>query len=75
MPAAAIGPIAGIAEAVSLTLLGLRNGLDPRLKLDEKDVWDCDIPNSVESDRNTHHRRRKQQQQQQQGWRDMQSDL
>ena len=37
LPIAVIRPVAGVAEAVSYTLLGLRNELDPSQKLDEED--------------------------------------
>jgi hypothetical protein len=37
-------PAAGAAEAVSYTLLGLRNSLDPAARVDEEDLWNCDFP-------------------------------
>lgn len=42
MPIAILRPAAGVSEAISYTLLGLRNQLDPRTKLDEEDEWNAD---------------------------------
>lgn len=40
IPVAVLRPTAGAAEALSYTLLGLRNNLDPCLRRDEEDMWD-----------------------------------
>jgi len=42
MPIAILRPAAGVSEAISYTLLGLRNQLDPRTKVDEEDEWNAD---------------------------------
>ena len=44
LPIAVLRPAAGAAEAVSYTLLGLRNSLDPAARVDEEDLWNCDFP-------------------------------
>lgn len=41
MPVAVLRPAAGISEALSYTLLGLRNHLDPEAKADADDAWDA----------------------------------
>ncbi len=43
LPLAMLHPAAGAAEAISYTLLGLRNGLDPSAKKDDEDFWDVDM--------------------------------
>ena len=44
LPIAVLRPAAGATEAVSYTLLGLRNSLDPAARVDEEDLWNCDLP-------------------------------
>jgi len=43
IPVAVLRPTAGAAEALSYTLLGLRNNLDPDQRRDEEDVWNVDV--------------------------------
>lgn len=40
IPVAILRPTAGAAEALSYTLLGLRNNLDPTKRRDEEDMWE-----------------------------------
>jgi hypothetical protein len=40
LPVAILRPTAGAAEALSYTLLGLRNNLDPSARRDEEDMWE-----------------------------------
>ena len=42
IPVAIIRPAAGTAEAISYTVLGLRNNLDPTRRRDEEDMWNVD---------------------------------
>lgn len=49
LPVAVLRPVAGAAEALSYTLLGLRNSLDPDARRDEEDLWDVDITSSSSS--------------------------
>jgi hypothetical protein len=42
MPIAVLRPAAGVSEAISYTLLGLRNQLDPNSRVDEEDEWNAD---------------------------------
>jgi hypothetical protein len=44
LPIAVLRPVAGIAEGLSYTILGLRNALDPETQLDEEDLWNVDLP-------------------------------
>lgn len=44
LPVAVLRPVAGIAEGISYTILGMRNGLDPDTRLDEEDLWNVDFP-------------------------------
>ena len=39
LPVAILRPVAGAAEALSYTLLGLRNNIDPAKRRDEEDMW------------------------------------
>ena len=41
MPVAVLRPAAGLSEALSYTLLGLRNHLNPEAKVDADDAWDA----------------------------------
>lgn len=43
IPVAVLRPTAGAAEALSYTLLGLRNNLDPDQRRDEEGKWAIDI--------------------------------
>ncbi|KAJ1433671.1 hypothetical protein B484DRAFT_326624 [Ochromonadaceae sp. CCMP2298] len=43
MPLAVLRPVAGVAEGLSVAMLGLRNEFDPAARLDEEDVWNVDI--------------------------------
>lgn len=43
LPIAVLRPMAGIAEGISYTMLGLRNNVDPAARIDEEDVWNVDI--------------------------------
>ena len=45
LPNAVLRPIAGAAEGLSLTLLGLRNQIDPNAKIDEEDIWNVEKSN------------------------------
>jgi len=42
LPVAILRPAAGLSEAISYTLLGLRNQLNPEAKLDAEDEWSAD---------------------------------
>mmetsp|Transcript_23429 Transcript_23429/g.34384 ORF Transcript_23429/g.34384 Transcript_23429/m.34384 type:complete len:2514 (+) Transcript_23429:183-7724(+) len=42
LPVAVLRPTAGAAEALSYTLLGLRNNIDPSVRRDEEDKWNVD---------------------------------
>jgi hypothetical protein len=42
LPVAVLRPTAGAAEALSYTLLGLRNNIDPSVRRDEEDMWNVD---------------------------------
>jgi hypothetical protein len=42
LPVAVLRPIAGAAEGVSYTLLGLRNLIDPNSKFEEEDIWEVE---------------------------------
>ena len=46
LPIAVLRPVAGAAEALSYTLLGLRNSLDPQTRRDEEDLWNVDLDDS-----------------------------
>jgi autophagy-related protein 2 len=39
VPVAVLRPVVGATEAISYTLLGLRNRVDPQLRRDEEDMW------------------------------------
>jgi autophagy-related protein 2 len=39
LPIAILKPVAGLAEGIGYTVLGLRNMIDPNLQHDEEDVW------------------------------------
>ena len=41
MPVAVLRPAAGLSEALSYTLLGLRNHINPEAKIDADDAWDA----------------------------------
>lgn len=41
MPVAVLRPAAGVTEALSYTLLGLRNHINPQAKSDADDEWDA----------------------------------
>jgi autophagy-related protein 2 len=43
LPVAVLRPVAGAAEALSYTLLGLRNSVDPESRRDEEEVFNIDI--------------------------------
>ena len=43
LPIAVLRPVAGAAEALSYTLLGIRNSLDPQSRRDEEDLWNVDL--------------------------------
>lgn len=43
VPIAILRPVAGIAEGISYTMLGLRNDIDPGARIDEEDQWNVDI--------------------------------
>jgi autophagy-related protein 2 len=43
LPVAVLRPMAGAAEALSYTLLGLRNDLDPQSRRDEEDLFNVDL--------------------------------
>ena len=43
LPIAVLRPIAGLAEGLSYTILGLRNQVDPTMRVDEEDMWNVDI--------------------------------
>lgn len=42
LPVAVLKPIAGAAEGVSYTLLGLRNSIDPNARTEDEDIWEVD---------------------------------
>lgn len=44
LPIAVLRPVAGLAEGLSYTILGLRNSLDPETQQDEEDLWNVDFP-------------------------------
>lgn len=43
MPIAILRPVAGVAEGISYTMLGLRNIIDPGARIDEEDRWNVEI--------------------------------
>jgi hypothetical protein len=47
LPIALLRPIAGTAEAMSYTLLGLRNNIDPSARVGEEDVWEHSLADSA----------------------------
>ena len=53
IPVAVLRPTAGAAEALSYTLLGLRNNIDPSVRLDEEDMWNVDHSAMTGRDGNT----------------------
>ncbi len=42
LPVAILRPAAGAAEALSYTLLGLRNDIDPAKRSEEEDMWNVE---------------------------------
>jgi autophagy-related protein 2 len=46
LPIAIIRPIAGVAEGISYTMLGLRNDLDPAARYDDEDIWNIEPTDS-----------------------------
>ena len=40
LPIAILRPLSGVTEAVSYTLLGMRNTIDPNIRKEEEDVFD-----------------------------------
>lgn len=41
LPIAVVSPVVGATEALSYTLLGMRNRLAPDVRREEEDMWRC----------------------------------
>jgi hypothetical protein len=56
IPVAVLRPIAGVAEAVSYTVLGIRNDLNPQSRVQDQDIWNHSLSTESYSEEFQSHR-------------------